>query len=157
MPVLEPRLNAGGSRHDHDGKNAGFTLFEVLLGLLLMALIAALVLPGPQRPTGPAALRTAANEVSALLRNTRTAAIGSGRPTRASIEPASNRVQSPVLGTQVEVPAGVSVALLDRSNQIIDFAPNGTSSGGNILLQGPVSRVVIAINADTGAIRLALP
>ena len=157
MPGRSPSLDAARSDNGPHGQEAGFTLFEVLLGLLLMALIAALVLPGPQRHTGPAALRAAANEVSALLRNTRSAAIGSGRLTRASIEPANNRVQSLVLGTQVDVPAGVSVALLDRSSQTISFAPNGTSSGGNVLLQGPISRLVIAINADTGAIRLAVP
>jgi general secretion pathway protein H len=136
-----------------DAGQAGFTLFEVLLGLMLMALVAALVMPRPDRPLGPAALRTAAYQVSAVLRNARTAAIGAGRATSTVLDGRTGRIEGP--GGRVDLPAGMTAALAEGGRPMIRFAPDGTSNGGDILLATEHARITVAVSAETGAVRLA--
>jgi general secretion pathway protein H len=131
----------------------GFTLLEVLLGLALMALVAALVLPRPNRPVGPAALRTAAYEVSAALRNARTTAISDGRPATAVIDHRAGRVEG--AGGRVDMPPGITVALLHGRQPGIRFAPDGSSTGGAVVLASATAQLTVAVNAETGAVQLA--
>jgi general secretion pathway protein H len=131
---------------------AGFTLFEVLLGLMLMALVAALVLPRPNRPVGPATLRATAYDVSAVLRNARTAALSAGRPTSTVVDGRVGRIEG--AGGRVDLPAGITAGVPDARRETILFEPDGRSNGGAILLATTTARISVAVSAETGSIRL---
>lgn len=132
----------------------GFALVEVILALVLMAMIAAVVLPGLRPAQGAAALRTTAYQLTALLRDARTMAISMGRPTKATVSPTRVSLRG---GPVIDLPSGFAAVLSGHTAPAIAFAPDGTSSGGDIVLQGQMTRLVISVNADTGAIRLATP
>jgi general secretion pathway protein H len=138
------------------GRDAGFALVEVTLALLLIGLLATLALPGLVRATGPAALRVAAFQVSALLREDRNAALRSGRVTVAGVEADGRRVRSLTSSTFVSVPAGATAGLLDAPGGI-RFYGDGRASGGQIVLASSSSRVVVTVSPDTGAIHVVSP
>ena len=134
----------------------GFALVEVVLALVLIALLVALSLPGLVRATGPAAVRLAAFQVSALLRDDRNAALSSGRASAAVVEGNGERVRSQTSSTFVGMPAGAT-AILSADASTIRFFANGRSSGGNIVIASPSSRFTIDVSSDTGAIHVASP
>lgn len=143
VPVPAPRRRAA----------AGFTLFEVLLALVLMALLAGLALPTPHRPAGPMTLRMAAYGVLAQLRDARSAAASTGRPTEAVVDRMRGAVDAG--GRHLQLPDGVAALLPDRSGSTITFAPDGTSSGGTIVLRTASQRAAVMVEGGTGAIHLA--
>lgn len=132
--------------------DAGFTLFEVLLALMLMALLAGLALPTPHRPAGPMTLRMTAYGVLALLREARSGSANAGRPAEAVVDSRANALESG--GRSLVVPDGVTIALADRTASAITFAPDGTSSGGTVVLRTAADRVSVAVEGGTGAIHL---
>lgn len=132
---------------------AGFTLIEVMLGLTLMALVATLVLPGLRRPAGPATLRATAYQVSALLRDARTAAINAGRPTSAVVDNAAGAIEA--AGRRLALPSGIRIAAGVAGRPAIRFAPDGTATGGTVLLATATTRLAVSVEPDTGAIILA--
>jgi general secretion pathway protein H len=150
-PRRAPHRQRSGERHG--AAKAGFTLFEVLFALMLMALLAGLALPAPHRPVGPMTLRMAAYGVLALLREARSAAAMNGQPTEAMVDRGGGEVDAN--GRRVLLPDGVAVTLADRSGNTIRFAPDGTSSGGTVVLRTVSDRAAIAVEGGTGAIHLA--
>lgn len=132
----------------------GFALVEVTLALMLIALLAALALPGLVRATGPAALRVAAFQVSALLREDRNVALSSGRVTMTSVGARGRRVSSGSSPASVEMPAGATAAVFHAAPPGIRFFADGRSSGGEIVIASENARFVVAISPDTGAIRV---
>ena len=126
-------------------RQGGFALVEVMIALLMIAFIAALAMPGLVRPTGPGGLRIAAMNVTALLRDTRNAAIASGRATAASAGGGFVRTSSVAVG----MPPG---AVAGPSGATIRFMPDGRASGGPLTLASGSGAFVIGVNPDSGAI-----
>ena len=139
------------------GGAEGFTLIECMLGLMMMALLAGLALPGLQRVAGPAALRISAYEIAALLRNERTSAAALGHATATMIDSGADRVSGSASGAYVTLPNGASVSVTENGADAIRFFADGRSSGGGLLLRGQASSLLIAVSPDTGAVRLAAP
>lgn len=131
-------------------RRGGFALVEVMIALLLIALVAAVALPGLVRPTGPGTLRIAAMNVSALLRNTRNAAAASGRATAASA--GGGAVRATVPNAAVPMPPGATAG---PPGATIRFTPDGRASGGPLVLASGSGAFVIGVDPDTGAIDVA--
>ena len=129
----------------------GFALLEVTLALMLIALLAALALPSLVRGTGPAALRVAALEVSALLREDRNLALASGRPSTTVIEFDGRRVRSLTSGGAIDMPNG-AVAGVEGAG--IRFFADGHAAGGPLVIASDNARFVVAVSAETGAIHV---
>ena len=140
-----------GRRHDA----SGFTLVEVSLALMLIAVLAALALPGLVRATGPSALRVSALQIAALLREDRTIAQTTGRLVTATVEP--NAIHAGASAAEVTLPPGTMAGMLGAGIPGVRFFPDGRSSGGAIVLASANSRIAIAVNADTGAIHVGAP
>jgi type II secretory pathway pseudopilin PulG len=135
---------------------AGFALTEVTLALLLISLLATLALPRLVHVAGSATLRVAALHVSALLREDRNAALGSGQTSTLAVDQTGHRVRSLTLPNAVDMPAGTR-AMLQDAPAGIRFYGDGRASGGSITLMSATSRYVVSINPDTGAIHVFSP
>ena len=148
-------MRAAGEHHR--GGRAGFALIEVMLALMLIAVLASLALPGLVRATGPAALRIAAFQVSALLREDRNVAQSARRTTVTTIAFGGKRVLSGASSATLDMPRGATAALFDARSPAIRFFADGRSSGGAIVIASDDARYVVAVNPDTGAIRVGAP
>ena len=115
----------------------GFTLIELLVVLAIGAFITALVVPRLTGATEKAAVRSAARELEAALRATRSTAMAQGRPQALILNTASGVFQE---GSHTRrLPGGVHLGLttttgdrLDGETGRIRFFPDGTSTGGGI-------------------------
>lgn len=139
------RLREGTAR-------AGFTLIEVTLALTLVGLIAALVLPRVLPNTTSTALRIKAFEVAALLRADRNTALRTGRVIATDVDLLGRRVWSSASGRSVGLPAVFTVRLTSTAPSGFRFFPDGTSSGGELILSRPDSEVAVRVNDVTAAI-----
>ena len=135
---------ATGTGGRRDGRG-GFALAEVMIALLMIALIAAIAMPGLVRPTGPGALRVTAMGVTALLRNARNAALADGRTVAATV--AGGTVRS--AGDAVAMPPG---AVAGPPGTTIRFTPDGRASGGPLVLASGGGGFAISVNPESGAI-----
>ena len=141
---------------------AGFTLIELLvvLGILALALAAALpMLPGA---ADRAALRAAASEITAGLRETRSLALVRGRSAALLLD-AARHVYRVGDGTVWHaLPASVSAVLFTATRERltaaagdIRFFSDGSSTGGGILLAQGDATTEIRVDWLTGRVSLA--
>ncbi len=124
---------------------AGFTLIEIIIVIVIMALVAGLVLV--KQPLHSAGVNTevTVRALSNALRLARSRAIAQDREV-----------------TVVTVPNGFSVdggaAWLLPSNEVLTasrviFTPDGGSSGATILLAAGPRRIAVTVNWLTGQVR----
>jgi general secretion pathway protein H len=119
----------------------GFSLLEILLVLVVLAIAAALTLPALVQPSGTQ-LRTAAGSFAAGLRRARNDAISSHREVLLSVNLDDKAF---VIGSNERrqyVPKEISLSVftarsevLDERNAGIRFFPDGSSTGGRIALR----------------------
>jgi general secretion pathway protein H len=154
MPVTSP---AG----DRRGRSAGFALYELILALAVLGLVAAVVFPRLIRPPGPAELRAKALEVAALLRSDRNAALREQREILSRIDLTRNAVVSGTRGYAVEIPRGVATKLVQSSREVrldgggIRFLPNGRSSGGVLSIRRGEVGYQVSVNWLTSSVSVS--
>lgn len=140
---------------------AGFTLIEVLAVLVVLGLaIAILASRGPQR-SAALDMRTAAQQVAGSLRLARARAVASNRPVGVTFDVATRSVR--LDGSQPGIlPPGVGInvtAVLGETAgarlAAIRFAPDGSSTGGRVELEGYGRRVQVGVDWLTGRVSVA--
>lgn len=148
----EPRRQAG---------NAGFTLLEIIVVLAILGL--ALVLVVGHRPPWSKGfdIDTTAAELAAQLRLVRSEAIVANRAVALELDLPGRRYRS---GTAVAraLPAGLAIELLtiagERRGVVaggIRFHPDGSSTGGRIVLADGTRRVAVGVDWLTGRVSVA--
>jgi general secretion pathway protein H len=118
----------------------GFTLIELLVVLTLVALLAAVALPRLDTLLAPSIERTT-RRVALAIRDQRTVAMLSGRMvtfTGAAVVPM--------------LPVGTVVEEAIPAEEGVVFFPNGTSTGGRIILAARDGRRVVDIDWLTGRV-----
>jgi general secretion pathway protein H len=135
---------------------AGFTLIEVLVVLVILGLTAALVLArGPARNAGLEA-RAAASEVAETLRLGRSLAIASDQPAAVMLDVSSHRLTldgSP----RAQLPATLPLAArmsdgTEPRRAVFEFASDGSATGGAVVLGNPGRRIMVKVDWLTGRV-----
>jgi general secretion pathway protein H len=144
------------SKQSHD---AGFTLIEVLVVLVILGLTAALVLArGPVRSAGMEA-RTAASEVAETLRLGRSVAIAGDRPAAVTLDVASHWLTLDG-ARRALLPASLPLAArmadgTEPRRAVFDFASDGSATGGTIALGTSARRILVTVDWLTGRVDVA--
>jgi len=134
--TLRPRL---------EGRGAGFTLIELAIVLFLVAVAAAVSLPSVGRGIETLRIRSEAGSIVALLRHGRQQAITKYRSQVITFNPTTHTFSLTEEGSetaQVVRPFSKELRVLPDppSQTSITFSPQGFSSGGSFLLEGPGNR-----------------
>jgi general secretion pathway protein H len=140
-------------------REAGFTLLEIVCVLAIVALLAAISLPGLPMATSRPRLDAYAVEVAALLKADRNAAVGRRGAVEAVVDAPSRSVRSGSSAQVVRVAEDVDFdALLpQRCNgrpafSTISFFATGMSCGGTIRLTRLGRGVEVRVNWLTGEV-----
>jgi len=139
-------------------RDAGFTLIEMMVVLVVLGLALGLVLVrGPAR-SHTLDVRTAADEIAEALRVARSRAIVTNRPVLFLLDPAQHHFAIDGSPAQA-LPASVSITMLSTfgtaNSGAITFAEDGSSSGGRIDIAAGAVRLQIGVNWLTGRVKLA--
>lgn len=139
----------------------GFTLIEVIVTLAVLGLVLTL-LTGYKRPwSNGLGVKGTAAELASGLRLARSEAIARNRSVPFSVDVKDHRYR---VGTGAEhpLPANISLALLtiageNRGAQTGDirFQPDGSSTGGRIVLADGDRRTAVGVDWLTGRITVA--
>jgi len=132
--------------------DAGFTLVEVMVVMMIVALMMGLVATSLSRSISGAEARVAARKVVAALRYTRTQAILRKQQTVFVVDTEARSYQAP--GREaVKLPQGMDVLLTTARSEMtseaaggIRFFPDGGSTGGHVelIVNGREYRVDVA-------------
>ncbi len=137
--------SAGGARE------AGFTFIELIVVLALLAFIFALVAPSVAGLLDGPRFDRAVKEMIIALRETRAAAIATSRDTRFAVAADRRTWRSDRrTGTVAE---GISLVLYGPSaSPEIVFFPDGSSTGGRVVLRSGERARVVAVDWVSGRV-----
>ncbi len=139
----------------------GFSLIELLVVLVIMSLTLVLIV-GYRAPwSSGLSLRGVAAELAAELRLARSQAIAENHPVVLALDLAGHRYQIGN-GPPHALPAQLAIALLTISGERrggtigdIRFNPDGSSTGGRIVLADGARRVAVGVDWLSGRVRIA--
>ncbi len=136
-------------------RSRGFTLFELLIVLLLLGVAAGLAGIGMQRGLARAAEQSALNQMVNALRAARVHAIVTGQPAQARFDLDARTVKGPV-GPASQWPASLHLRLhtAQALGAAYEFYPDGGASGGNIGVSDGARAWRIDVAWLTGSVRL---
>jgi general secretion pathway protein H len=128
----------------------GFTLIEMIVVLVILALITSIVMTrGPSRsPT--LEVKQAVALVAQAFRGARAQAIAADHSVAVEIDAVHHAIGT---GSKQRtlLPATVTIA----PSVAIRFAPDGSSSGGGVLLTEGSARTLVTVDSLTGRVRFA--
>jgi general secretion pathway protein H len=154
-------LTSTARRADEHRGDAGFTLFEVICVLAILATLAAVVVPALPRGTSRAQLQSYAIATAALLKADRNAALRRGISVATEVHTDSRLVRSGASGRSVQVPNDVAFDTLlsarcdKATSRTIRFFPSGLSCGGVIALSRSGTTYEVRVNWLTGGVEIA--
>jgi general secretion pathway protein H len=126
---------------DAHGSERGFTLIELLVAITILALAMAVVPSFLQRMQNRTELNAAERTVAAALRETRNAAIASGRAALFTLDTGSGAFRVGEKPTLRHLPKSVRLILftttedqLDAQSGSIRFFADGSATGGGVRL-----------------------
>ena len=143
----------------HGRRATGMSLLEMLLVIALIAAIGLITAAGLSRGFAGMQLRSAGKDIANQLRMVRAQAIARGEPQRFVIEPGQHRWQganarSGELPSRLQVQFEGAAQLAATPGQgVIEFHPDGGSSGGRIRLQLEAAEWRIDVGWLTGEVR----
>ena len=138
----------------------GFTLIEILVVLAIAGVMLGLVIGnGPMRSSG-LQLRAAAGALAQTLRAARAQAIVGDHDVSVAIDPANHRFAidgGPMRHLAADMPVSVLPPALPGPGpvRLIRFSPDGSATGGRILLGAGRSRQGITVEWLTGRVSVA--
>jgi general secretion pathway protein H len=144
-----------------EAKASGFTLIEMIVVLVILGF--ALVLVVGYRPPWSRGfdIEATAADLAAQLRLVRSEAIAGNRPVALELDLAGHRYR-PGAAAARPLPERLSVELLTIAGERrgtdagdIRFNPDGSSTGGRIVLADGSRRVAIGVDWLTGRVRIA--
>lgn len=144
-----------GRRHQVD--SAGFTLLELLVTLLVLAIALGIVAPTIGRSVNAIRTRAEVARFAALARHAREQAITTRRPHSLQVDPPGHRVL--IVGGDDDVrearplPADLAIEAEPPPALTVRFEPQGVSNGGAFRLASGAIRYRVTIDPLTGRVR----
>ncbi|MGZ8995208.1 MAG: GspH/FimT family pseudopilin [Rhodospirillales bacterium] len=139
-------------------REQGFTLFEVLVVLAIIALVTVIMGPSLFRGFGGTQARAAAYEIAAALRRARTEAVAENADVtvvfdlaRGTYAPERARARVVPEGVRLELYAA-EVEQLDATSGGIRFFPDGSATGGQVTVGDEVARYQVDVDWLTGRV-----
>ena len=152
MPVTSPAGDRRGER--------GFALYELILALAILGMVAAVVVPRLTRAPGPVEIRIAADEIAAVFRSDRNMALRLRRPVFSEVDVTDGVVRAGAGDEIVQIPRGIKIEFVQSSRVLagegsgIKFLPDGRSSGGALTLSRATFSYRISVNWLTAGVRV---
>ncbi|MBU1211978.1 MAG: prepilin-type N-terminal cleavage/methylation domain-containing protein [Alphaproteobacteria bacterium] len=141
-------------------EDEGFSLIEMLAVLVILSLIGWLSLSLNPLRGGGRSLELSARELSGALRNVRRQAIAGNRIETVEFD-VNSRAYATANDRRRKLPAGVGLdittantARTGPSTVRLRFYPDGSSTGGRVVLRDRQRRIAIEIDWLTGAIEM---
>jgi general secretion pathway protein H len=145
-----------------DARARGFTLLELLVVMVIVALLVALVPPLFSGAVPGARLKGAARDLAVELRYARSHAITRNQDmeVRLNLEPPAYAVpgRAPRTlpeGVKIQVVSATSRRVLQPTSYRVRFFPDGSSSGAQITLSGGSRSYRIGVDWLTGRVDIA--
>lgn len=139
----------------------GFTLFELLLVLVIMAAGYALVVRLSSGGVSGAQLKSAARSVAAGLRDARGTAIARQENTALTVDLEHRTVQVGGASRPRALPERLELKLYTAQSEIVDekkgairFYPDGSSTGGRITVASGERRFLVDVDWLTGRVTI---
>lgn len=133
----------------HDDKNIrGYSLLELLIALMIMALAAVIVTATINQSGETRAIRQITVTLVDNMKQARSRAEWTGNSQEIRFN-ASDRTFRTSLGHSIQIPTTVRVEFTTSEQEglaRVRFDPDGSSSGGKIILAGPRSKSTITID-----------
>ncbi|MFO1152199.1 MAG: GspH/FimT family pseudopilin [Rhodospirillales bacterium] len=138
----------------------GFTLLELVVVLIVMALVAAVATPTLIGRSGSTQAQVAAREMAAALRQARSSAIGANVDVAFAVD-ADARTYAIEGRPPHRLPGDLAISLivadserLSRTAGAIRFFPDGSSTGGDIAVVSAAGTFVVRVDWLTGQVRI---
>lgn len=142
--------------------DAGISLIELLIVLAIISLAYALAMPNFFAATQSAGLRATALDMKSRLATARAAAITRNRPVAVIVDLPQRRYASEVDKRWIALPADLSLSVTTARDvggrtemPSLVFFPDGSSSGGKILLRKDNQSYNVSVNWLTGEASMA--
>jgi len=140
-------------------ESKGFTLIELLIVLVIMVSVAGVVAPLVSRSMDSAKLNSGARELVTLLKHMRNRAVVEGRSITLIVDDEIRAYRTDTDKKIYAWPDGVEVAMKNKNIEKdpannIAFYPDGSSSGGAVLIQNNRRQLNVEINWVTGRVSL---
>jgi general secretion pathway protein H len=137
----------------------GFTLFELLIALVVAALVMTVIVPSVRNRSGRVDLASVAHDVAESVRNTRAMAIDANRRQEFVID-VDRRIYGPLHAVPMHrLQPDIRISLATTAGSLIGpsvggirFYPDGSSSGGTIVLADGGLRYELLINWLDGGV-----
>ncbi|NBC49508.1 MAG: prepilin-type N-terminal cleavage/methylation domain-containing protein [Gammaproteobacteria bacterium] len=140
----------------------GFTLVELIVVLAIGGLLLALTPPLITAALPGVELKAAARRTAGALRQTREIAIASGQDAAWRLDIEAGRYRIPGRNRDGALPDGLELELIAARDEMeseriggIRFYPDGTSSGGRVILKQGDRGYQVGVNWLTGRILIA--
>ncbi|MEW8561514.1 MAG: GspH/FimT family pseudopilin [Candidatus Thiodiazotropha sp.] len=144
----------------------GFTLIELMLVLLLLGLLAGLIPPLFERAFPSLKLKAAVRDLAQEIRYVQQTAILTGLPSKVEFDLANNAYKSDHVnsGEVRHLPQGLqftrdesSTSINDNPILVFKFFPDGSSSGGLLILDNGGRRFAITVDWLTSRVQVVEP
>lgn len=144
-----------------NGREAGFSLLEIMIALAILALAVALVGVAFARSSTGFRFDAAAQELTLTLREAQARALRSGRDMAVVIDVDKHTYQLNA-DRPIDIPEDTAIrvvsagqAMSSSRSPVFSFSPDGGSTGGSITLSLPDRSATITVDWLTGAVDLA--
>src|SRR2546426_10377535 len=136
----------------------GFTLIELVVTLLVLAVATAVVTPSIGRSTENLRAKAQVARLTAMLRHAREQAITTRRAHALVVDPAGHRLTI-VAGADVTLtrtlPAALTIEAVPPPALTVRFEPYGVSNGGDFRVQSGPVRYRVVVDGLTGRVKVA--
>ena len=135
----------------------GFTLLELIVTLLILAIATGLAAPAIGRSAETIRARAEVARFSALLRHTREQAITTRRPHSLTVDPIAHKVAIVAGDDEVRetraLPADLAIEADPPPALTVRFEPHGVSSGGSFRVTTGAVRHRVRVDGLTGRVK----